>query len=240
MKNIVSLAFVVFVLTVTFFGCDKTQIKKRLDEAGFQLQLSDQQIAEGLKEALIKGIEEGANLASKADGYFKNPKIKLEFPEDIASVESTIRDMGLGGVVDKFIKTLNTSAEFAANEAKPIFVNAIKSLTIQDARNILKGEKDAASQYLKANTYQELSAQFKSVIQDALQKTNTTKYYNTIVSTYNKIPLIADVNPNLDDYATEKAIDGLFTLIAQEEAKIRENPLERTSDLLKSVFGLVD
>lgn len=240
MSKYLKLTGIIVVLSLTFFGCDREQIKQRLENAGIQRKMSNEDIVMGLKEALTKGIEKGSDQASKVDGYFKNPNIKLQFPSDIKKVEDVIRDMGLGSVVDKFVKTLNTAAEYAASEAKPIFVDAIKSLTIQDAWNILQSENNAATQFLKENTYSELSTKFKPVIQSALEKSKTTKYYNTIITTYNKIPLLENVNPDLDDYATDKAIDGLFNLIADEEEKIREDPFARTTEILKNVFGLID
>jgi hypothetical protein len=133
--------------------------------------------------------------------------------------------------------TLNRGAEDAAKEAKPIFITAIKSMTIQDAWGILKGQPDAATQYLKRTTSAQLKEKFQPVIQNSLKKVNATRYYGDIVNTYNKIPLVEDVNPNLDDYATDKAIEGLFTMIAKEERNIRQDPLARTTELLKKVFG---
>ena len=144
--------------------------------------------------------------------------------------------MGLGKEVDRFVLTLNRGAEDAAKEAKPIFVEAVKQMTIQDAWAILKGEKDAATQYLKSSTSTLLKEKFKPIIQESLNKVNATKYYGDLVNTYNKIPLVQKVNPELDEYATDKAIEGLFVMIAKEEKNIRENPLARTSELLKKVF----
>jgi hypothetical protein len=171
------------------------------------------------------------------DGYFKNPEIKIPFPPDVKKVETRIRQIGLGDEVDKFIMTLNRGAEDAAKEAKPIFITAIKSMTIQDAWGILKGEENAATQYLQRTTSSQLKEKFKPVIHNSLEKVNATKYYGDIVGTYNKIPLVEKVNPDLDDYATDKAIEGLFIMIAKEEKKIREDPVARTSALLKKVFG---
>jgi hypothetical protein len=133
--------------------------------------------------------------------------------------------------------TLTRGAEDAAREAKPIFITAIKSMTIQDAWAILKGDENAATQYLQRTTSAQLKEKFKPVIHNSLVKVNATKYYGDIVGTYNKIPLVEKVNPDLDDYATDKAIEGLFTMIAKEEKKIREDPVARTSALLKKVFG---
>jgi len=133
--------------------------------------------------------------------------------------------------------TLNRGAEDAAKEAKPIFITAIKSMTIQDAWSILRGDKDAATQYLKRTTSAQLKEKFKPVIQNSLNKVNATKYYGEIVNRYNMIPFVQKVNPELDDYATDKAIEGLFLMIAKEEKNIRADPAARTTDLLKRVFG---
>jgi hypothetical protein len=171
------------------------------------------------------------------DGYFKNPQIKIPLPPDIQKIESKVRSIGLGKEVDKFILTLNRGAEDAAKEAKPIFISAIKQMTVQDAWGILKGSDNAATEYLKRTTSAQLREKFQPVIANSLQKVEATKYYSTIVTNYNKIPMVEKVNPDLNDYATTKAMDGLFLLIANEEKKIREDPIARTSELLKKVFG---
>jgi hypothetical protein len=221
-------------------GCSSTQINQTLGEVNKALELEQplttDEVAQGLKEALIKGISTGADLASMVDGYFKNPEIKIPFPPEVKKVEEKLRQLGLNSEVDRFILTLNRGAEEAAKEAKPIFITAIRSMTIQDAWGILKGEPDAATQYLKRTTTQQLKEKFKPVIQNALNKVNATKYYGDIVNTYNQIPFVQDVNPDLNEYATEKAMEGLFILIAKEEKNIRENPLARTTELLKRVF----
>ena len=194
-------------------------------------------MANGLKEALIKGISNGSDIVSQLDGYFKNPEIKIPFPPDVKKVEDRLRQIGLGSEVDKFVMTLNRGAEDAAKEAKPIFIAAIRQMTIQDAWGILKGEPDAATQYLKRTTSVLLKDKFKPVIKNSLQKVNATKYYSDIVTRYNQIPMVQKVNPELDDYATDKAIEGLFLMIAKEEKNIRANPAARTTELLKRVFG---
>lgn len=231
-----------FALSVIIIGaCTSAQINQTLGDLNKTLgegtPLTTAEVAEGLKEALIKGISNGSDLASQLDGYFKNPEIKIPFPPEVKKVEDKLRQIGLGGEVDKFVMTLNRGAEDAAREAKPIFVTAIKSMTIQDAWGILKGQPDAATQYLKRTTSSQLKEKFKPVIQNSLSKVNATRYYGDIVNTYNKIPLTEDVNPNLDDYATDKAIEGLFLMIAKEEKNIRQDPLARTTELLKKVFG---
>lgn len=223
------------------FSCTTTQLNQALGDLnksiGGEKPLTTAEVADGLKEALINGISKGSDQVSQLDGYFKNPEIKIPFPPDVKRVENTLRDIGLGGEVDKFIMTLNRGAEDAAKEAKPIFISAIKSMTIEDAWGILKGDQDAATQYLKRTTSAQLKEKFKPVIQNALNKVNATKYYSDLVTRYNKIPTVEKVNPNLDDYATDKAIDGLFLMIAKEEKNIREDPVARTTDLLKKVFG---
>lgn len=213
---------------------------KKLQKALGGESLSTEEVASGLKEALTKGVSTGSDLVSQVDGYFKNPEIKIPFPPEVKQVEATLRQIGMGSEVDKFILTLNRGAEDAAKEAKPIFIQAVKQMTIQDAWAILKGEQDAATQYLKKTTSSLLKEKFKPVIQSSLEKVNATKYYGELVNSYNRVPLVQKVNPDLSEYATEKAMEGLFIMIAKEEKNIRANPLARTSELLKKVFGSQD
>lgn len=199
--------------------------------------LTSEEVAGGLKEALTQGIGKGANQAAQKDGYYGNQLIRIPFPQDVKKVETTLRTVGLGSQVDKFVLSLNRAAEDAAQTAKPIFIGAIRKLTFKDVWNILTGEKDAATQFLKRTTSDELYRAFAPHIQQSLDKTYATKYYSDVMSAYNAIPLVEKVNPNLNDYATKKAMDGLFTLVAQEEANIRENPVARTTELLRRVFA---
>lgn len=228
-------------LAIFLGACTSAQINQAVSVADKALTteqpLTSAEVGEGLKEALIKGISSGSDLASQTDGYFKNPEIKIPFPPDVKKVEDKLRQIGLGGEVDKFVVTLNRGAEDAAKEAKPIFIAAIKQMTIDDAWAILKGQPDAATLYLKKTTTTQLQAQFKPVIQASLGKVNATKYYSDLVNTYNKIPFIEKVNPDLNSYATDLAIQGLFVTIASEEKNIRTNPVARTTDLLKKVFA---
>jgi hypothetical protein len=234
MKKIIGLFTILSILA----GCTAQQIQQAMDDyLNSSNPLTSQEVASGLKEALVQGISKGSANASKTDGFFKNPQIKIPFPPDAQQVADKLRAIGLGGEVDKFVKTLNRGAETAAKEAKPIFVQAITSMTIQDAWGILKGEPNAATNYLKKTTSEQLFAKFKPVMQQSLNQVNATKYCSDLVSRYNKIPFVEKVNPDLDDYATNLAIDGLFTLIAKEEAHIRKDPLARTTDLLKRVFA---
>jgi Protein of unknown function (DUF4197) len=199
--------------------------------------LTPTDIATGLKEALRVGIDKGATQASAMDGYYKNDLIKILFPPEAQRIESRLRQLGFGKQVDQFVVALNRSAEDAAKKAKPVFIKAITQMTIQDAVGILRGDQDAATQYLRRTTGQQLVAEFTPIIDSTLQKNNATRYYNSLATTYNRFALGQPVNANLTQYATGKAVDGLFLLVAQEEKRIRENPVARISDILKRVFG---
>jgi hypothetical protein len=202
--------------------------------------LSTEEVALGLKQALENGTNKGAESASKVDGFFKNPKIRIPLPPEMQRVENTLRQVGLGAEVDRFVLNLNRAAEKAAIEAKPIFISAIRSLTIQDAWNILRGEQDAATQFLRRTTYNELRGKFQPIVESALNSVNVTRYYDDIARNYNRIPGVTKINDDLNDFATSKAIDGLFVLIAEEEANIRQNPAARTTELLRRVFSQTD
>jgi hypothetical protein len=241
-RNQMQMKIFFFAMVFVLGACTSTQVTQAIGDinktiGGSSQPLTTAEVAEGLKEALIKGISTGSDLVSQLDGYFKNPEIKIPFPPEVKKVEDKLRQIGLGSEVDKFVMTLNRGAEDAAREAKPIFVAAIRSMTIQDAWSILKGEDNAATQYLKRTTSAHLKDKFKPVIQNSLNKVNATKYYSDIVNRYNQLPLVQKVNPNLDDYATDKAIEGLFVMIAKEEKNIRQNPVARTTELLRKVFG---
>jgi len=198
--------------------------------------LSTDEIASGLKEALNKGVSEGTTKLSTVDGFFKDAAIKILMPPDAVKVEKTLRNVGLGQQVDDAILTMNRAAEDAAKSASPIFVDAIKQMSIEDAWGILKGGDSAATRYLRTKTTPALTAAFKPVIDQSLEKTGATKYWNTVFSSYNKFSL-NKVNPDLSYYVTEKALSGIFYQIALEETQIRKDPVARTSDLLKKVFG---
>jgi hypothetical protein len=199
--------------------------------------ITQDEAARGLKEALVQGISKGADQASQQDGFNLNKLIRIPFPPDAQRVANTLRSIGLGSQVDRFELSLNRGAEDAAKSAKPIFLAAIKSLTFQDVWGILTGQKDAATNYLRRTTTTQLTTAFKPIIQQSLDKVNATRYYTDLTTRYNRIPLVQPVNTDLNQYATDKAIGGLFTLIAQEEANIRENPVARGTELLRRVFG---
>ncbi|MCH8234145.1 MAG: DUF4197 domain-containing protein [Bacteroidetes bacterium] len=199
--------------------------------------LTEDEIISGLKAALEKGITTSSEQASRVDGYYGNSLIRIPFPPEAKEAETRLRSIGMSDEVDKFIISLNRGAEKAAKEASSVFVSAIKSMTVEDAWGILKGENDAATKYLNKTTSPQLNAKFLPIISNALDEVSATRYYANLINVYNKIPFVKKLNPDLDTYATEQAIKGLFVLIAKEEARIREDPAARTSEILKKVFG---
>jgi len=199
--------------------------------------LTEKDAADGIKEALVNGTGESVKMVSALDGYWGNPEIKIPFPAEAKDMESKLRAMGMGKKVDEFNESMNRAAEKAATEAKNIFIAAIKNMTVRDAINIVKGTDNAATMYLKNNTSPELIGKFKPIIKTSLDNVNATKYWSDLITVYNKIPFIKKMNPDLPQYVTQKAIDGLFIMIAKEELKIRKDPAARTSELLKKVFG---
>jgi hypothetical protein len=199
--------------------------------------LSEKDAADGIKEALIKGTGESVKIVSAINGYWENPEIKIPFPPEAIEVETKLRALGMGKKVDEFNLSMNRAAEKAANDAKPIFVSAIKAMTVKDAINIVRGENNAATMYLKNTTSPELVSKFQPVIKTSLDDVSATRYWSDLISIYNKIPFVKKMNPNLSEYVTQKAVDGIFIMIAKEELKIRKDPFARTSELLKKVFG---
>ena len=205
-----------------------------------EVPLTNSEVVAALKDSLSRGISKGAVSASAKNGYYANPRLKIEFPTEVRKVEKALRKVGLGKDVDRFVMQLNRSAEKAAIKSKPIFIKAITSMTIRDAFDILNGADDAATQYLVRTTGDDLRREFLPIVSDTLQQTSATRYYGDIVNKYNQLPLVDDVDPDLEAYATDRAIAGLFVLIADEEASIRANPAARTTELLRRVFGSLD
>lgn len=203
--------------------------------------LSQDQIGKGLKEALDKGIQEQVSQLAKPDGFFKNEMVKIMLPEELQKVDKTLRSMGMGSVADQGLQLLNRAAEDAVKEATPIFVQAIKELTFNDAKNILLGGQSSATTYLKEKTSKQLAVKFAPVIEESLAQVGATKVWEGIFTKYNSLPLVSPVDPNLTNYVTEKTMDGVFTMIAVEENKIRGNEdNSRSTTLLKDVFGKQD
>ncbi|WP_316792895.1 DUF4197 domain-containing protein [Pedobacter frigoris] len=198
------------------------------------------EIGLGIKQALEIGTSRGADLLSAKDGFLGNMAVKILFPPEAQKVEKTLRTIGLGSLADNVITSLNRAAEDAAKEAKPIFISAIKQMTIADATNILLGQKDAATNYFKRVTTAQLMEKFKPVITASLSKVGATKYWGDAANQYNKIPLVKPVSTDLSTYVAQKAIDGMFIQVAQEELKIRDNIGSRSTSLLQKVFGYAD
>jgi RNA binding exosome subunit len=198
--------------------------------------LSNEQVIAGLKEALTIGTERGTKTVSSLDGYFGNAAIKILMPEEAKKVEKTLRSVGLGKQVDDAILSMNRAAEDAAKSATPIFVNAVKQMSFQDAMGILKGADNAATSYLQSKTTPQLTEAFRPVIEESLKKVDATKYWNTVFTNYNKFSK-EKINTDLSAYVTEKALSGIFIQLADEEKKIRKDPMARTTDILKQVFG---
>lgn len=198
--------------------------------------LSSEEIANGLKEALSVGANNASQKLSSVDGFFKDAAIKVLMPEEAKKAEKKLRALGMGKLVDDAILAMNRAAEDASKSAAPIFVNAVKQMSIQDAVGILKGGDFAATSYLKDKTTSALTESFRPVIEQSLKKVDATKYWNAVFTAYNKFST-EKVNTDLSAYVTEKALSGIFHQVGLEEQKIRKDPVARTTDLLKKVFA---
>lgn len=204
------------------------------------LEQGNVDIAGGLKEALNNGINKQVVKLTAVDGFFKNEAVKILLPDELKKVDKTLRDVGLSKLADEGLKVLNRAAEDAVKEATPIFVDAIKGMTFTDAKNILMGNESAATTYLQNSTSTALYAKFNPVIKSSFAKVGADKVWSNIITKYNSLPLTKDVNPDLTDYTTNKAMEGVFKMIAVEEKNIRTDLSSRTSDLLKKVFAMQD
>ncbi len=233
-RSIHTLTLILFLFLVS--SCELEELISGTTGTG----ISQQEAASGLKDALIKGISKGSEMLSKSDGFYGNPKVRIPLPSELDKVTSTLRSVGLGSLVDRAELSINRAAEDAASKAKPIFLQAIREMSFGDAMKILFGEDTAATHYLRSKTYDKLYNEFKPVISKSLEKVDATRYWNEMISEYNKIPLVKDVNPDLVDYVNRRALDGVFKMVADEEKSIRENPLERTTALMKKVFDYYD
>lgn len=200
--------------------------------------VTESEASRGIKEALLQGVTMAVLNLNKTDGFFGSEFYKMLLPPDAQKVEKTLRNLGMGAQVDKAILSINRGAEDAVGFAKPIFIDAIKEMTLADALNIVKGPKDAATNYFREKTKEKLITAFTPSVKTSLDKVNATKYYSDIITTYNNLPTtFKRSNPDLTSYVVGKAVDALFDQVAKEEANIRANPLARTSDILKKVFG---
>lgn len=209
-------------------------------DSGSSTGLSKDDVVNGLKEALKVGSNNAGSSASKVDGFFKDSTIKIPFPPDAEKVKERAIQFGQQKQVDDFVLSLNRAAEQAAIKAAPIFLDAITSMTIEDGFSILKGKDDAATQYMKGRTSQQLHDIFLPIVKTAIESVNVTKYWTPLITAYNSVPFVKKLNPDLNEYVTQQALSGLFILLAKEELKIRKNPVARVSDILKKVFGSLD
>ena len=216
-----------------------TTLQQVADAAGSTMGgTSNNEAALGIKEALGNGISKAVLQLNTTDGFFRNAFYKILMPPEAKKIENTLRDVGLGSMVDKAILQINRGAEDAAGYAKPIFIDAIKSMTLSDAIGLVRNGDTSATHFFRVKTTEKLIAAFTPIIQASLDKVSATKYYGDMITRYNNFPTtFKKLNPDLNSYVTQKATDAVFNLIAQEELNIRTNFAARTSDLLKKVFG---
>lgn len=202
--------------------------------------VTDSEISSGLRQALQFGIDKEVTSLAKENGFFANELVRITLPPELQKVDKTLRDVGLSSLADEGLKVLNRAAEDAVSEAIPVFANAVKGITFTDARNILLGDQTAATRYLTTKTEKELYTRFNPIISNSLNKVGATEVWSNIINKYNSLPITAKVNPDLPDYVTNEALDGVFLMIAEEEKDIRSNFAARTTDLLRRVFAVQD
>lgn len=232
----------ILILSVAFsvFGCaELQQVASQYPQIG-TVGVGNADIAAGLKEALNNGITKQVSKLTATDGFFKNEAVKILLPAELQKVDKTLRDLGMSSLADEGLKVLNRAAENAVKEATPIFVTAVKNMTFTDARNILLGNDTSATNYLQTSTTTALYGKFNPVVKSSLGKVGADTVWANIITKYNAIPLVKKVNPDLGDYVTQQAMNGVFKMVAVEEKDIRNNFSARSSDLLKKVFALQD
>ncbi|MFQ3297146.1 MAG: hypothetical protein ACI9JT_001129 [Polaribacter sp.] len=228
----------VLVIAVQFAGC--AELQKVVNNLPTGVGLSQDQIGNGLREALNNGIKNQVSKLTSKDGFYRNELVKIILPEELQAVDKGLRRLGLSSLADEGIKVLNRAAEDAVKTATPIFINAVKEISFNDAKNILLGDKDAATSYLQSKTTQNLYESFTPVIANSFSKVGADKVWNNLISRYNAIPFVNKVNPDLTNYVTTQTLKGVFRMIEVEEKGIREKAGLRTSILLKQVFALQD
>lgn len=231
--------FLAFFLVFNLTACaELQQVVNQLPQGGGVLSNTD--MAAGLRQALDFGIEKQVSKLTQTDGFYKNDLVKILLPAELQKVDKGLRDIGLSKLADEGLKALNRAAEDAVKEATPIFVDAVKGITFADAKTILLGSDDAATQYLNNKTQTALYAKFNPVIKNSFSKVGADEIWKNLITKYNNIPFTTNVNPDLTDYVTGEALKGVYTMIATEEKDIRTNLASRTTDLLKKVFALQD
>jgi hypothetical protein len=228
-----------FLLVINFLSCAELQeVVNQLPEG--TTGISNTEIAEGLRAALDLGISKQVTKLSVPDGFYNNSLVKIMLPEELQKVDKALRDIGLSSLADEGLKILNRAAEDAVGTATPIFVNAVKDITFNDARTILLGSDDAATLYLVSKTEASLYTEFHPIINKSFQKVGADKIWTNLINKYNAIPFTTNVNPDLTDYVTKEALEGVYKMIAVEEKDIRTKYTSRTTTLLKQVFALQD
>ena len=226
-------------IALQLIGCAELQkVANQITNQG--VVLSQEQIGNGLRQALDNGIKHQVSKLTSVDGFYKNELVKILLPEELKAVDNGLRKLGLSSLADEGIKVLNRAAEDAVKTATPIFVNAVKEMTFADAKNILLGEQNAATSYLQGKTTTALYNQFRPVIKNSFDKVGANKVWSNLISRYNKIPFVKRVNPDLTGYVTSQTLKGVFTMIALEEKGIREKVGLRNTALLRQVFALQD
>jgi hypothetical protein len=229
----------ILVIAIQFAGCAELQkVISQLPSGS--VGLSQEQIGNGLRQALDNGIKNQVAKLTSKDGFYRNELVKILLPEELQAVDKGLRKIGLGNLADEGIKVLNRAAEDAVKTATPIFVNAVKEITFADAKNILLGDTNAATTYLQSKTSESLYARFSPVINTSFSKVGADKIWSNLISKYNSIPFVKKVNPDLTGYVTNQALKGVFTMITKEEKGIREKAGLRNTALLKQVFALQD
>ncbi|MBM6500122.1 DUF4197 domain-containing protein [Flavobacterium macrobrachii] len=222
----------------TLISCaELQQVANQLPNIGQNQNLD---IAGGLKEALNNGISKQVTKLTAVDGFFKNEMVKILLPQELQKVDKTLRQIGMGSLADEGLKVLNRAAEDAVKESTPIFVDAVKNMSFKDAKNILMGNENAATNYLQNSTTTALYSKFNPVIKNSFTKVGADKIWSQIITKYNSVPLVKKVNPDLTDYTTTKALEGVFKMIAIEEKNIRTDINSRTTTLLQKVFAIQD
>lgn len=235
---------ILLTMATSIVSCDPAMVRAVMDgEVYSKAPLSNEEMISGLKEALKQGTTKAVQTTSAVDGFWKNPKIRIPFPESAMNVRNKAISLGFANQVETFEATMNHAAEKAAEKAIPIFVDAITKMTIEDAFNILHGDSIAATTYLKKNTTAALTSQFRPVVQQAIDQVKLTSYWEPLVTAYNSANILTGqkaIEPDLTAYVTEKALAGLFHYVSEEETLIRKDPKARATDILKKVFGQLD
>jgi hypothetical protein len=235
MKRVLALGVVLFLIAPPA-SAQLDRLLKGLG-VGQQSELSDAKIVSGLKEALQIGTNNAVKLTGRPNGYFRNEAIKILMPEKLQSLEQGLRLVGYGPQVDEFVLSMNRAAERAAPHAKQIFWDAITGMTFDDAQKILAGGDTAATEYFQVKTTDKLTAAFRPAVDKAMNEVGVTRQYKELIARYQTIPFVTSETFDIDQYVVGKSLDGLFTVVGEEERKIRTDPTARATDLLREVFG---